>query len=85
MSEEFALHQILRNSAAVYRYKDLVAPVAFSMDEAGHKLLARSRLPLNQDGGFRSGNPAQQVEDVFHLRTAINDVLGENLLFNLAA
>src|SRR4030095_50387 len=82
VSEKLAFYQFPGDRPAIHRYKDLIAPVTFYVDVAGNKLLSRSGLTLNQDGGFRSGDSFQQAENVLHLGTAIDDVIRVNLLLD---
>src|SRR5262245_65952577 len=63
MTEQLALEQARRNSAAVHLDERPVLPRAAVMKRSGDKLLTRSSLPLNEHGRVGTGHALDTTQD----------------------
>ena len=68
VSEEFALDEILRNRAAVYRHERFVFSLAFVMYGARREFLSSAALPAYQHVGFRGGDAPYESVYIEHPR-----------------
>ena len=62
MAEELRLQEVLRESAAVDGDEGLGPAPAVEVEGAGHQLLARAALALDEDGGVRVRHLGDQLE-----------------------
>ena len=75
ISKQFAFQQILRQGRAVDRYKRSIFTLAAVVDALGKQLLARSRLPHNDDIGIRVSIPFGVFYGIVNNTALINDVI----------
>ena len=68
VAEELALQDIGRHCRAVDGHKRHAAPVALVVKALGEQLLARARLPGDQDGGVALGVLPADVHDILKCR-----------------
>ena len=75
VTEELALQQVLRDSAAVDRDEAAPVPLAVLMDAAGDQFLPRACLAEDQDVRVRDRDAADRVEDGGHARALADDLV----------
>src|SRR5690606_18154901 len=66
MAEDLALHEVLRDGAAIDRDEGSVAPGAATVDRLGAHLLARPRLARDEDGRAAGGGAVDDAVDRLH-------------------
>ncbi len=84
VAEEFALQERLGQGRAVDGH-EVPPELGRVVDRLGDQLLARAGLPLDQDGGLRPGDVADQLEDLVHPLVLADDVVEPEVLLELLA
>src|SRR5207247_2478777 len=76
VAEQLAFEQRFRERSAIDGQESGLRSLAPAVNSAGHQLLSRPRLPLDQDCDPRSSGAFHQSEDFGHRRSGTDD-LGE--------
>ncbi|GBD29002.1 hypothetical protein HRbin32_00086 [bacterium HR32] len=75
VSEQLRLQERLRDGAAVDGHEGSVGPRALVVDGPGEDLLARARLPVDEDRGVRGRHRRGHPQHLLHLRGRAHDAL----------
>src|SRR4030042_355519 len=75
MAEEFTLQEGFGDGGTVYGHKGFISSFTGNMDSLCDKLLARTTLSKDVNGGIGSGDTGYQIQDRLHLFASCNNVL----------